>query len=313
MRFFHKFGSINFRFLGLVNGILLKTTKKIKYTKALNYFEKYAYAVNDIKIKKSSDEHINKIWQLWLQGEENMPQIVKICHSSVKKFYGDRVVLLDKNSLNKYIELPDYIEEKYKKGIISHANYSDIIRLSLLAKYGGCWIDSTIYLTDVIPNEIFAADFFSFKSVESENLKFINSLEQFKVYSNHINKIIDIESPYFLASKPGNILINAVLNLFLEYWKYEDKLVDYLMIDKMFAIAVICNSECNRQFKNMPSYYLENVLLLQNALFEKFDENLFNNIKLMSSVHKLTHKTLHRNPYKNSFLNKLLDSKMEDK
>lgn len=312
MRFFHTFGSINYDFLGLVDGVLLKAKKKNKFTSALSYFEKYSYVLNNIQIFKSEEGYENKIWQLWLQGEENMPQLVKICHSTVKKIYGDRVILLDKNSLHKYIELPDYIEEKYQKGIISHANYSDIVRLSLLAKFGGCWIDSTIYLTDTIPDEIFAADFFSFKSVESENLKFINSLEQFKVYSNHINKIIDIESPYFLVSKPGNILINAVLNLFLEYWKYEDKLVDYLMIDKMFAIAVICNSECNRQFKNMPSYYLENLLLLQHALFERYDENLFNNIKQLSPVHKLTHKTLHRNPYKNSFLNKILYSEMED-
>ena len=57
---------------------------------------------------------------------------------------------------------------------------------------------------------------------------------------------------------------------------------------------------------NMPIYYLENVLLLQEALFEKFDTKLFENIKLMSPVHKLTYKNLHRNPYKDSFLKVLL-------
>lgn len=299
MRFFHKFVSLN-------------SKKKKKFTSAISYFEKYAYVLNDIKIQNTSNKYPNKIWQLWLQGKEQMPPIVKKCHESIKKYYGDRVILLDKNSLKDYIELPDYIEKKYQQGKISHANYSDMIRLSLLAKYGGCWIDSTTYLTGYIPEDILNADFFTFKSAQSEHLKDINTIEQFKIFSNHINKIIDIESPYFISSKSGNILINAVLNLFFEYWKHENKLVDYLMIDKMFAIAVLSNSECKKCFQTMPKYYLENVLMLQHALFEKYDENLFNNIKKLSSVHKLTHKNLHRNPYKNSFLNKILYSEMED-
>ena len=42
MRFFHTFGSINYDFLGLVDGVLLKAKKKNKFTSALSYFEKYS-------------------------------------------------------------------------------------------------------------------------------------------------------------------------------------------------------------------------------------------------------------------------------
>ena len=307
MRFFHKFKTINYEFTGLVNGIIIKCKKKKKYTKALEYFSKYSYILDNIKIAETSDKFTDKIWQLWLQGEENMPAIVKKCTNTVKIYHKNNVILLTKENLKEYIQFPDYIEEKYKKGIITHANYSDLIRLTLLAKYGGCWVDSTIYLTDFIPEDILKSDFFAFKSLDSENLKFIKTLEQFKIFSNANNKVISFESPYFLCAKAGNILINAVLQLFLEYWKHEDKLADYLMIDKMFVLAILCNDKCKQEFLKMPTYYLDNVLLLQRTLFEKYDATLFNNIKNLTPVHKLTHKNLHRNPYKDSFLMHILE------
>lgn len=201
MRFFHKFESLNYKFLALVNGFIISTKRKTKYTKAIEYLKKYTYVLNNIEETETSDKFQNKIWQLWLQGAENMPAIVKKCTESVKKFHGDNIILLTNENLNNYIQLPTYIVEKYKKGIITNANFSDIIRLSLLSRYGGCWVDSTIYLTDKIPDEILNADFFSFKSFDSNCLKNVKSLEQFKMISNKLNKTISFESPYFISAK----------------------------------------------------------------------------------------------------------------
>ena len=55
---------------------------------------------------------------------------------------------LTKNNFKQYIELPDYIEKKFEKGKISMAHFSDLLRISLLAKWGGMWIDSTALCTD---------------------------------------------------------------------------------------------------------------------------------------------------------------------
>ena len=40
------------------------------------------------------------------------------------------------------------IEEKFEKGKIGMAHFSDLLRISLLAKWGGMWIDSTALCTD---------------------------------------------------------------------------------------------------------------------------------------------------------------------
>lgn len=55
-----------------------------------------------------------------------------------------KIVTLD--NYKDFIDLPSYIEEKFKKGIISYTQLSDILRFTLLATHGGIWIDST-YLT----------------------------------------------------------------------------------------------------------------------------------------------------------------------
>ena len=306
MRFFHKFQSLNYNFVGLIDGILLNAKRKNKYTSAIEYLKKYEYALDKPKKIAISDKYPDKIWQCWFQGKENMPSVVKMCTDSVRKYYGEKVVFLDKYNMFDYIELPDYIIEKYKRGIIPHANFSDMLRLSLLAKYGGVWIDATIYLSDRIPDKIFTADFFSFRSLSTSLLKDIDSLDEYIMYCNNFNSVISFESPYFLSAKSGNDIVNGVLALFLEYWKKENSVKDYLMIDKFFILTILHNKILKEQFLNMPEYYFENLLLLQHTLFEQFDMSLYDSIAKITPVHKLTHKNLKRNPYKNSFLMTLL-------
>lgn len=306
MRFFHKYGSLNYRFFGLVDNILLKREKKQKYTSAINYLERYTYILDKRYTEKPSNKYPDKIWQCWFQGQNNMPFIVKKCTDSVQKYHGERVIFLDKTNIFDYINLPQYIIDKHSKGIIPYANFSDILRLSLLLKHGGCWVDSTIFLTEKIPDEILNSDFFTFRSFKTNILKYVDNIDDFNLWSNHLNSVISIESPYFIKAKAGNPIINGVLNLFLEYWKYENEVKDYLMIDKFFILTLLHNKTYREAFLNMPEYYIENVLMLQHAQFEEFNQNIFDKIKSFSSVHKLTHKNLKRNPYKNSFLEYIL-------
>ena len=310
MRFFHRFQTINYRFFGLVNGIMLNKTAKDEYTKILFLLnDKYSKYINEPVKAETSSRFPNKIWQLWLQGKDEMPPIIRKCTQSVKEFHKDNVILLTQNELKNYVEIPEFIIEKYKKRIIPPAHFSDIIRLILLAQYGGCWIDASVFLTDKIPADILNADFFSFKSRYSLFIDNNLSLGQFKMISNNFNSIIEMETPYFFSAKPASALINTLLNLLLHYWENENTLIDYLIIDKFFILTVVKNKKCRFEYLNMPIYYRENTLLLQHALFERFNKRLFERIKAMSSVHKLTYKNLHRNPYKNSFLMHILNKK----
>ncbi|MCR5400437.1 MAG: capsular polysaccharide synthesis protein, partial [Treponema sp.] len=92
------------------------------------------------------DSKSSPIFVMWLQGGEDvMPEAVKMCFNSLKKRCNTHpIYLISEKNLAEYIDLPPKINEKFKDGRISRAFFSDIVRASLLYKYGGTWIDSTV-------------------------------------------------------------------------------------------------------------------------------------------------------------------------
>lgn len=112
------------------------------------------------------------IYIYWNTGFEKCPLIVKQCVQSWKiKNPDQNIYLLDDQNImiNKDInisEIYDFIPQyDHLANIISKQSKSDIIRLYLLKKYGGIWIDSTCFcnlpLTYWI-NKINKSDFFAF-------------------------------------------------------------------------------------------------------------------------------------------------------
>ena len=109
---------------------------------------------------------MNKIiYIVWFQGFENAPDIIKKCVDSWKYYNPNYIInLIDNNNINNYIHLEDYIDMSKKD--INYTALSDIIRIILLSKYGGLWVDATTFcnkpldewLHDYIKNGFFAFD-----------------------------------------------------------------------------------------------------------------------------------------------------------
>lgn len=205
-----------------------------------------------------------------MQGFENAPLIVQKCRDTVLKYNsGCEVVLLDDSNIKNYIDIPDYIVEKHQKGIIHHTQYSDYVRISLLAEHGGIWIDSTAMLTNNLPDYILNADLFCFK------------LQPF-------GKVV--ASSWFIAAKPQNPIVLNVLQLLNVYWKHENRLISYSLIHLCWTMATTAN-ETNRKLWDAVPYMDDvNCKLLQMDLFSPYSESRYNQITSMSSIHKLTYK-----------------------
>jgi len=240
---------------------------------AYRYLGKYHTAITDAP--STCNESIivpskPKIWICWLQGFENAPLIVQKCRDSILKYNsGCEVVLLDDSNIKNYIDIPDYIVEKHQKGIIHHTQYSDYVRISLLAKHGGIWIDSTTMLTNNLPDYILNADLFCFKL-------------------QPLGKVV--ASSWFIAAKPKNPIVLNVLQLFNVYWKHENKLISYSLIHLCWTMATTAN-ETNRKLWDAVPYMDDvNCKLLQMDLFSPYSESRYNQITSVSSIHKLTYK-----------------------
>ena len=125
------------------------------------YFKRYLPAAAAIKEREVINNDKNdKIFTLWLQGEDKAPPLVQACFRSVRKNCKQELVVLDEKTVFDYITLPDIIMEKRKAGKIAHAHFADICRVELLYQHGGYWLDSTGLATSAIPDWIENEDFF---------------------------------------------------------------------------------------------------------------------------------------------------------
>lgn len=261
------------------------------------YLLKYAKYTENVPEVKTSDKFKDCIWQLWLQGEENAPELVKKCLKSVKKHAnGRRVIVLDEETVKDYIDVDSVIYEKYKQGLIIPAHFADYVRLELLAKYGGTWVDSTIMFTDPLPEEIINQDFFMFKTPAG---MFLNNapvtIDILNIiggsWGGSVKMGYHLTSNWFIHSSAGNAITITLLHLFKQSLKEEEKLPDYFTFHYLFTIAVLYNDKCRNIYNKMtvraniyPFYFLF-------MRWSKYTEQLWNEIKSYSTLHKLDYKT----------------------
>lgn len=106
---------------------------------------KYKALLNAPLETNKSESTGDFVWTSWLQGENAAPKIVKKAINSIRKnFKNKKVIVIDKDNMDDYVKLPVWIMEKWQKGIISNAHFSDILRTYLLLEYGGIWVDATV-------------------------------------------------------------------------------------------------------------------------------------------------------------------------
>lgn len=239
---------------------------------ASDYMQKYKYAL-DYTPKDVSNDLINpepnKIWTAWLQGLEYAPEIIQKCIATLQKRYGDDVIILTNENIPKFLDIPHFITEKYKKGIISNTHYSDIIRFFIIEKYGGLWLDGTTFLLDDIPDYIRFADIF--------------------FYTNPNKKIMC--SIGVIAAKPHHPVIVKIISLLLEYWKNENRTIIYSITMICIAMVIHSSLEMEAEWSAIPNVPVTNKTLLLQQLFDKYDAKHVEIMKQISVIQQLSWKS----------------------
>jgi len=215
--------------------ILLYFDKKIP-----EHFESYPSQIMT-KSYLSNDKVPKIIWTYW--DTEEVPEIVKLSMKSWKKTSPNYFInLMNQKNIEEYVSLP----ENWKN--LPSYRQSDIIRLCLLEKYGGVWIDaSTILLEDLD------------KFISKDNLTLFitpsSSLEN-PVFEN-----------WFISAPPNNkvikLWIEEVLIALSNRKEYIDKSSDY----SKQTISKLYYHICHLALKN---------------IYEK-DKSLFNGAKIYVS------------------------------
>lgn len=213
------------------------------------------------------------IWFCWMQGEEQLPEIPKLCLQSIRKHSnGHPVIVLDADNFHQYVTVPSIVEEKYRKRIIKQAHYADIMRVNLLAQHGGLWLDATMLVIQPLSKEIFLMPFFSIKT---PNRGFFVSRCRWAVFC--------------LGGQAGNVIYKRIAQLFEEYLKNEDYFIDYFMFDQFIDMLYESCADIRQIIDNIP-YNNTEVHSLNARLCDDFDIDEFNRLTIETIFFKLNWK-----------------------
>lgn len=252
----------------LRNGVTLKIYRKLRkrYMPIMKALDTPA-SVETGPSKKSS-----KVWVCWMQGIENAPALVQKCYASLKRnLNGKEIVLITSENVRKYTDFPAWIWEKYEKGLITHTHFSDLLRIELLCRHGGTWIDATVFCSGPnIPDYMLDSDLFMF-----QNLK-----------PGADGSTLNISS-WFITACANNKVLLAVRKLLWNYWKRENKLIDYFLIHHFMIMALDYYSDETKKIIQFPNS-LPHVLLLM--LFESFNQEKWDAVTAACPFHKLAYK-----------------------
>ena len=249
------------------NGVSLKIYHKLRkrYKKALDEFDNNYQELQQTQSKK--------VWVCWMQGMENAPELVQRCYRSLKDNLKDReIVLITSSNLEQYTDFPKYILEKYKKGLITHTHFSDLLRVELLCRYGGTWIDATVFCSGGdIPSYMLDSELFMF-----QNLK-----------PGADGSVLNVSS-WFMTSCANNKIMLAVRALLWEYWKKEDRLIDYFLVHHFIMMAQEYYKEDWKKMVQYPNS-MPHILLLM--LYDDFNQKKWDAVTSVCPFHKLTYKS----------------------
>lgn len=236
--------------------------------------KKYKKQIASIKAKLDQEysqlSHINSknVWVCWMQGMQNAPEVVKVCYQSILDNLSDReITLITADNYDQYVDIPEFILNKYKRGIITHTHFSDILRLELLKKYGGTWIDATMFITDSnLPDYMLNDRLFIVQTIE--------------------DSAIQIES-FYITAESNNKILGMTLELLYEYWKKHNILIRYLLMFYFFKIAT---EEYEEEWVDVVPFSRATAKSLDYNLESPFNERVFHEILKLTPIHKLTYK-----------------------
>ena len=227
-----------------------------------------------------------KLWFYWSKGFNDCPKIVSIAKKSLQKYANDfEIIFLCEKSVWNFIN--NEINNK-TWNLMSEQHRSDFIRISLLERYGGLWIDSTVIVMRSL-EEVFKGNlkegFFCFKWDFNDTLKIKNKkyyvgknriIASWLFYSdkkNPITKNLKIEivnywntknAEYFIKKTILKKILRKLYKYFFEWsdqWRsrYNTKTIvrkifgnSYLVINDCFANLIFKNDKCRNIWEKIP-------------------------------------------------------------
>lgn len=234
--------------------------------------KKYRKFISNFQASQLPRQNSDKVWVCWLQGMDSAPELVQRCYASLQEQLSDRqIILLTEDNYRDFVTFPEHIQKKIDSGIITRTHMSDLLRLELLIRHGGTWIDATVFCSGSnIPDYMLNSQLFVF-----QNLK--------PGLDGHPTAL----SSWFMTACTHHPILELTQALLYRYWEKKKALVDYFLLHDFFQLATERYAQEWAQvvpFSNSTPH----ILLLR--LFEAYDADTWSSVSAMTPFHKLTYK-----------------------
>jgi hypothetical protein len=249
-----------------------------------SYFERIRYRIQLFEFLKSKPEPGSskarseggeiegaktKYFVYWKQGFETAPAIVRACHRQLTEVLGSQLVSLSDENLNEYLELPVEVRDRCAKHV---AHMSDIIRVGLLAKHGGVWLDATTWVAEN----------------PEEYLSRVSEQSGFFAYRWTNSRI----SSWLMVADSSNYVTATMYEALCAFWKENTKLVGYFMFHDLFECLYFSDPVFKKVVDSTPfEPAAERHILQRKYLFSPYDQDAVKQLLQDSPIQKITYKT----------------------
>lgn len=219
------------------------------------------------------------IWCCWWQGTQQMPEIARMCHERLKqRIPADKAELhiITLENYKDYVDLPKHILDKFDRKIITMTTMSDVLRFALLEKYGGYWLDATVFFTGEIPEEFFSGNFHC-QRMHSDPVKVAREACR----GNWCG--------FSMAGPKHSIVFQFMNAAFSYWWEHYDTIIDYVLIDYMLWTGFRLIPGIHATIDKVPDNN-EDIFEMYQRLNQPYSSELMAELTRRNVMHKLTYK-----------------------
>lgn len=218
------------------------------------------------------------VWCCWWQGVENMPELVKMCNTRLRQMLPDEQAelhMITAKNYKDFVELPDYIINKFEAGKMSITALSDILRVALLAKHGGFWIDSTVFISDHFPTEFITEDYYAQRMYDP--IKWCREACKGRWCG------------FLMGGKAENVIFLLLRDAFFEWWRVHNSVIDYVILDYFLLAGYKKVPAITVQIDHLPDNN-PGVFDMYGKLHLPYTPELYRSLTADTNLHKLTYK-----------------------
>ena len=228
------------------------------------------------------------VWAYWGQGLADRPPVVDACLSHLRRLHRqDELHLLDDETLREHVIIPPVVQERVAH---NRTHFSDILRVALLSRHGGTWVDATCYCMVHLPS-------FASARLDSGFLAFARNYTDTYMLSS-----------WFMASRPGHVIPTLLRNALYVYWTHRTTLVHYFLLHFLFEALHARHAPFREAWDRTFPLDAYAAHRLQGCWLSPGDEGQWREVLDASPVHKLTYKLDAHAPRHGSFHDHLIST-----